>query len=403
MAKTTTLPNGWKNVKLGDIAIPITEKAGEQILETLSISAGIGFVNQAKKFGKELSGKQYVNYSVLRRGDFSFNKGNSRKYPYGCTYMLRDRNVAAVPNAFYSFKIDEQYSDYYEQLFILGYLNRQLKRLINTGVRDDGLFNLYEKDFYNCTILLPPLAEQRAIAEILFTADKLIAVKERLIAAKQKQKRWLMQNLLTGKMRLPGFSDEWEKVMLGEVCDVRDGTHDSPKYQECGIPFITSKNLSNGKIDFSNVSFISEADHKEFIRRSKVEKGDMLFGMIGTIGNVAIVTSESEFSIKNVALIKSNDVMNRHYCFYLLQSDVTMKKFDENKSSGVQQFIALTSIRNLSFQVPPLPEQTAIANILTTADREIELLTKELEQQKLIKKHLMQQLLTGKTRVKVDD
>ena len=112
--KSKTIPSDWKVVRLIDIAKPIKDTVGDRKLETLSISAGIGFVNQANKFGKELSGKQYVHYTVIQRGDFSFNKGNSRRYPYGCIYMLRDRDIAAVPNAFYSFRIVGQYADYFE-------------------------------------------------------------------------------------------------------------------------------------------------------------------------------------------------------------------------------------------------------------------------------------------------
>ncbi|MCL2080413.1 MAG: restriction endonuclease subunit S, partial [Oscillospiraceae bacterium] len=213
------LPNEWKNVTLKNIATPISEKVGNRTLETLSISAGIGFVNQAEKFGKELSGNQYEHYTVLHTGDFSYNKGNSKRYPQGCIYKLTDRAQAAVPNVFISFKINGQNEDFFEQLFISGYLNRQLKRIITSGARSDGLLNVSDKSFYDCVVPLPPLTEQCAIAEILTTVDKLIAAKERLIAAKQKQKRWLMQNLLTGKMRLPEFRGEWERVRLGKIAD----------------------------------------------------------------------------------------------------------------------------------------------------------------------------------------
>jgi type I restriction enzyme S subunit len=93
------------------------------------------------------------------------------------------------------------------------------------------------------------------------------------------------------------------------LAEVKDGTHESPKYHSAGIPFITSKNLVDGNIDFSNVNYISETDHESFSRRSNVEDGDILFGMIGTIGNPVRVQKDREFSIKNVALIKSNKAL----------------------------------------------------------------------------------------------
>lgn len=107
----------------------------------------------------------------------------------------------------------------------------------------------------------------------------------------------------TPKLRFAGFSVGWEEKKLGEVSDVRDGTHDSPKYHKNGYPFITSKNLrSDGTIDLENVSLISAEDFKKVNKRSKVDQGDILFGMIGTIGNPAIV-KDCNFAIKNVALI----------------------------------------------------------------------------------------------------
>lgn len=152
--------------------LSLTERAGQDKYETVSISAGIGFVNQAEKFGKELSGKQYEKYIVLHQGDFSYNKGNSRTSPQGCIYRLNDRETAAVPNVFESFRIEGQNADYYEQLFLSGFLNKQLYSKINRGVRDDGLLNLTGKDFYSCIVPVPPIAEQKKIAEILAQCDK---------------------------------------------------------------------------------------------------------------------------------------------------------------------------------------------------------------------------------------
>ena len=161
------LPSEWNTCPLSSIVEEISETVGTRKIETISISAGIGFVNQAEKFGRELSGKQYEKYIVLHKGDFSYNKGNSNIYPQGCIYRLNNRTEAAVPNVFESFRVSVGNPDYYEQLFLSGFLNRQLYSKINRGVRDNGLLNLKGKDFYSCEVPYPPLAEQERIAEIL--------------------------------------------------------------------------------------------------------------------------------------------------------------------------------------------------------------------------------------------
>ena len=117
------LPVDWQVKRLSEVATALTERAGRDKYETVSISAGVGFVNQAEKFGKELSGKQYEKYIVLHKGDFSYNKGNSKTFPQGCIYRLNDRETAAVPSVFESFRIEDQNADYYEQLFLSGFLN----------------------------------------------------------------------------------------------------------------------------------------------------------------------------------------------------------------------------------------------------------------------------------------
>ena len=152
------------------------------------------------------------------------------------------------------------------------------------------------------------------------------------------------------------------KIVHADECmDVRDGTHDSPKIVQTGIPLVTSKNLVNGKIDFSTCSFISEEDHEAISKRSKVDDGDILYAMIGTIGNPVIVSKDSEFSIKNVALFKFNnpDVYNR-YIYHFLSSELSR--------GGTQKFVSLGNLRKLKIPLPPLAEQRRIASILDQAD-----------------------------------
>lgn len=151
--------------------------------------------------------------------------------------------------------------------------------------------------------------------------------------------------------------------------DVRDGTHDSPKYVSDGYPLVTSKNLVNGKIDFSTCTFISKEDHNAISKRSAVEEGDILYAMIGTIGNPVVVEKSHEFSIKNVALFKfnNNNVFNR-YIFHFLNSTLAERQFNRNSRGGTQKFVSLGNIRDLQIPLPPLAEQKRIAAILDKAD-----------------------------------
>ena len=155
----------------------------------------------------------------------------------------------------------------------------------------------------------------------------------------------------------------WAWCRFGNFIDVRDGTHYSPKYVEKGYPFVTSKNLVNGKIDFTDVKYISEKDHNDYIQRSYVEDGDILFAMIGSIGNPVLVKKDREFSIKNVALFKpySKQLTNMNYLFYFLlwiQENLRSKA-----KGGMQPFIPLSFFRTeVLIPIPPAEEQFRIVS-----------------------------------------
>ncbi|MCG3809867.1 restriction endonuclease subunit S [Psychrobacter sp. Ps4] len=287
---------------------------------------------------------------------------------------------------------------YFQHRNITNFLSRQ----------GAGRFKLNKATLEKLPMLVPPLPEQQKIAKILSTWDKAISTTERLIENSTQQKKALMQQLLTGKKRLldesgERFKGEWEEVKLGKISDVRDGTHDSPEFIDVGYPLITSKNLlSSGRLDLSNVKFISEEDYLQINKRSGVNDGDILFGMIGTIGNPVKVKS-SNYAIKNVALIKETGGLLNGFLIYYLSSHDIDKQIHRLNAGGTQKFVALGVLRNLVIRLPTQQEQQQIATVLTNADKEIDLLEQQLADLQQEKKALMQVLLMGKKRVVVDE
>jgi type I restriction enzyme, S subunit len=156
----------------------------------------------------------------------------------------------------------------------------------------------------------------------------------------------------------------WEIKQLGEVYDVRDGTHDSPKYQDEGYPLITSKNLKNDAISFEKIKLISEHDFININKRSKVNIGDILFAMIGTIGNPVVIVEEPHFAIKNVALFKVPQSQHSQFLKYYLDSDYVIKKMENEAKGSTQRFVGLGYLRNFPILLPPLEEQKRIVTKL---------------------------------------
>lgn len=185
----------------------------------------------------------------------------------------------------------------------------------------------------------------------------------------------------------------WEKALLSTVCDVRDGTHDSPSYYETGYPLVTSKNVSSGKINLTDCSLICESDFKKINERSKVDTGDIIMPMIGTIGKPVIVDIEPNFAIKNVALIKFKDssrVLNA-YVRALLMSDYFEDAVLSKVRGGTQKFISLGDIRKLCVLVPPMEKQEQFVMFVNQVDKSKVAVQKSLDEAQLLFDSLMQQ------------
>lgn len=380
------LPSEWNTCPLSSIVEEISETVGTRKIETISISAGIGFVNQAEKFGRELSGKQYEKYIVLHKGDFSYNKGNSNIYPQGCIYRLNNRTEAAVPNVFESFRVSVGNPDYYEQLFLSGFLNRQLYSKINRGVRDNGLLNLKGKDFYSCEVPSPPLAEQERIAEILIQCDRVIELKEQKLDELKQLKKEFLRKMFPAKgcdtpeIRFPGFTGAWEQRKLGELSSVfKSGD------------FISASEIAEtGKYPVFGGNGL-----RGFTDRYNHDGEYALIGRQGALcGNVNYSVGKSYFTEHAIA-VKAGKANETRFLYYLFST----MNLGQYSGQSAQPGLAVGNLIALENVVPNKAEQSKISSILTALDTLITLHQRELEETKTYKKTLAKLLLTGIVRV----
>lgn len=176
----------------------------------------------------------------------------------------------------------------------------------------------------------------------------------------------------------------WVWAFINKLVDVRDGTHDSPEFYSEGYPLITSKNLKKNQISFENVKFISKEDMDKINQRSRVEKGDILYAMIGTIGNPIYCDFDSlgKFAVKNVAIFKPFDKKISKFLKYYLESE-NYKKLIETKVKGTtQKFIPLNVLRNILLPLPPLEEQKRIVEKLDSLFEKIQKIKEIIEEVK---------------------
>lgn len=383
------LPVDWQVKRLSEVATELTERAGQDMYETVSISAGIGFVNQAEKFGKELSGKQYEKYIVLHKGDFSYNKGNSKTSPQGCIYRLNDRESAAVPNVFESFRIKEQNADYYEQLFLSGFLNRQLYSRINRGVRDDGLLNITGKDFYSCTVPVPPVDEQKKIAEVLLCCDRVIDLKQQLIIELQQLKNGFLQAVFPTKgcnkpdIRFPGFSEAWEQRKAKELCSISTGKSNTQDRVDDGIyPFYVRSPI----VEHSNRYLFDE--------EAVLTVGDGA----GTGKVFHYVNGKYDLHQRVYRMFDFSETITAKYFFYYFSNHFYDRVMAMTAKTSVDS-VRYEMIADMDIALPKLQEQIAISNYFDQLDHLITLHQRELEETKKKKRGLAKLLLTGGVRV----
>ena len=250
-------------------------------------------------------------------------------------------------------------------------------------VADGGTIQrLYNSDLEKIQLPVPPLEVQREIVRILDNfAIATTEIQQKLqeeLAARQKQYEYYRDFLLTFKSNESTILNErtnelelsgairWMK--LGDICNVRDGTHDSPKQTLNGKYLITSKNIKNGTIDYAGSYFISNEDFDKINLRSKVEINDILFTMIGTIGEIGLVKNEPDYAIKNVGLIKTNNELLSRFLKHYLKSKQVKKYIDNNKSQGSQSFLALGKLRNIPIPILKTQRIETIVDILDRFD-----------------------------------
>ena len=280
---------------------------------------------------------------------------------------------------------------------------RKQKRYMGQG---NSVVHIYPSDLAKLQIPLPPLPEQKRIAEVLSTWDQAIQLTEQLIRQKEQRKKWLMQNLLTGKMRLKGFSGEWKECKLGSLGDTYTGlTGKSKEDFGKGNPYIPYLNVfNNSRIDIKNLDYVKITEDD---KQNKVKYGDIFFTVSSETPN--------EVGMASVILDEVDELYLNSFCFgfrlfdfntlipefssYLLRADTFRAKIYKLSQGATRFNLSKNNLMKLSIILPSKEEQTAIAEVLQTADKEIELLKAKSEKLKKQKKGLMQSLLTGKIRL----
>ena len=287
------------------------------------------------------------------------------------------------------------------QIWQSDYIQRQIKD--NLGATINQVTN---KDISRYIIPMPPIAEQRAIAEALSDVDGLIAALDKKIAKKRLLKQGAMQQLLTGKKRLPGFTDKWIEKKLGNVGNLLNGyAFKSEIYNQAGkYKVITIANVQNGRLDTNDCNKVSTIP-SDMQKHQILKEGNILISMTGNVGRACLVTTIDCLLNQRVGLfaIRDNSQCDENFIYTIINSKDFEAAMIDSGQGAAQSNIGKKDIEGYTFLLPnDIKEQQAIATILSDMDKEIADLEAQRDKYRLLKSGMMQKLLTGQIRLKTE-
>ncbi len=411
------IPPGYKQTEVG----VIPEDWEVKTLGSLTILLTNGFVGTATTaYVENDDGVLYIqgynvlensfNFHGIKRVSKDFHARNKKSClqtgdlltiqtgDVGVTTVVPPELAGANCHALIISRLKKQNSEpgYYCQYFN-SERGRAAFKVIETGTT---MKHLNGGDMKQLFLPSPPVEEQRAIATALSDVDALLDGLDRLITKKRNLKQAAMQQLLTGKTRLPGFSGEWEDTSLGQLATLRNGyAFKSSTYTNNGMfRVITIANVQDGRMDLAECNTVTDLPN-DLQPHHQLSIGDLLISMTGNVGRVCRVTHSLCLLNQRVGLIYPTAVFSE-FLFHLLKQRSFLTSMIGKAKGGAQGNLSKNDILDYTLLVPTDPkEQTAIATVLSDMDAEIAALEARRDKTRNIKQGMMQELLTGKTRL----
>ena len=339
------------------------------------------------------------------------NNSSARLLPQGTVIFSRTATVGkatvlgremATSQDFANYVCGSQVHNHF-LVYLFRNMGRQWKSLMAGSIHN----TIYMPVFKRLSVVLPPEPEQRAIAGALSDVDALIGALDQLIAKKRDLKQAAMQQLLTGHQRLPGFAGEWKRTAVSAVAKLitKGATPTSYgwNYVEVGVNFLKAESFGeDGSLVPEKVAFITPQTH-EFMRRSQLVEGDILFSIAGVLGRTTIVRRNWLPANINQAMcllrLRRDSVLDGDYLVRCLASPDIQRRIAGISVQAAQANMSLRDVGDFLINHPGIEEQTAIAEVLSDMDSELAALEQKRDKTRLLKQGMMQELLTGRTRL----
>lgn len=392
------IPKEWHIVRFDSLFSRVTRKNDENNQNVLTISAQQGLISQIEYYNTLYASENKTGYTLLHRGDFSYNKSYSSGYAYGAIKRLDAYEKGIVSPLYLCFTPRQGVnSDFYLQYFEAGCFDREIYKIAQEGARNHGLLNVSTEDFFHSMLVFPPLEEQECITEILTQCDHVIELKEQKLDELKQLKKEFLRKMFPAKgcdtpeIRFPGFTGAWEQRKLGEIYGLIGnafvGTA-TPYYVEQGHFYLESNNVKDGQINHNSEIFIND----EFYEKQKdkwLHTGDMVMVQSGHVGHAAVIPEVLDNTAAHALIMFRNpkEKIESYFLNFEYQTNKSKKKIENITTGNTIKHILASDMQEFEVDVPKYEEQKAIAEYFANLDNLITLHQRELEETKTYKKH----------------
>jgi type I restriction enzyme S subunit len=408
-------PSSWQKRPLHEVAQRVSQRNRANNPTILTISAQHGLVDQEEYFNRRVASGDTAAYYLLRRGDFAYNKSYSTGYPAGAIRRLNKHSSGVVSPLYICFRprTSEVDTDFLQHYFQAGMADDEIAWIAKEGIRNHGLLNVGVDDFFGITVSLPPIPEQRRIAEILDTVDESIRSTERRIAKLNEIHLGILDQLIAcralnpmdllsrrSELRREGWTVARCDDLIQREFPICYGIVQPGEDDPDGVQVVKIKNLTRAiSSDLDRVSNSIE----EAYRRSRIMPGDVLVSVKGTIGRVAVVPDWLSGNIsRDIARIRLKHQYRPAFVAILLQSRVGRALLESTVVGTTRSEVSISELRKLQLPIPEIGTQERIVRYASNHERAVSLVAAELEKLRKLKRGLTEDLLTGRVRVAVD-
>ena len=385
----------YKDTTLGEIASLVNRTDPKSDAPIMMLSAGNGFIMQSEKYSRDNAGQSLKKYILLKKGELAYNHGASKAKQYGCCYELTE-NEARIPYVYHCFKVCEtEYTPYIAIALNNTKMDNQLKRLVSSSVRMDGLLNISFEDYMSITMSLPSSEEQKHIADFLSKLDERIKAQERLVSSLKKYKRGVTRRLFAQEKG--SFETNLQIVSLGDLFPfIRNGFVGTvtPFFtdREHGVRYLQGTNIHAGKITDDTVYYVTK-DFNAKHSKNILKRDDILVVQSGHVGECAVVGKEYEGANCHALIIMSNGGnCFSDYVAQYINSEAGNKQIASITTGNTIRHILASAIADMVIPIPSLEEQKRVAYLLSIYDDRIAKEEQLLSELEAMRKGLLQQL-----------